>query len=119
MQYAREALQEAAARGSAIGSASVEIEEEDGSSSSSSNDILTEQDNDPPSDNETGESVANKATQVRPQVKSKKSQAALGECLKCAERKLEIRKLQKQNSRLRSHVGCPYFNLILVRRFKY
>ena len=62
MQYARETAREALWEAAARGSASVEIEEGDGSSSIRSNDNLTEQDNDPPSDNDTGGSVANKTT---------------------------------------------------------
>lgn len=84
-----------------------EVEEAgDGNSSSSSGGNSSDQDNGPPSEHDTGDNVANKGTQVRPKVKSRKSQAALNisECPKCAERKLQMKNLQKQNSRLQSQV---------------
>lgn len=43
-----------------------------------------------------------KGTQAKPAVVSRKSQATLGECLKCVNKKAKIRALQKQNVRLRS-----------------
>lgn len=43
-----------------------------------------------------------KATQAKPAVVSRKSQAKLYECLKCVNKKSKIRALQKQNVRLRS-----------------
>ena len=43
-----------------------------------------------------------KDTQAKPAVVSRKSQATLGECLKCVNKKAKIRALQKQNVRLRS-----------------
>ena len=68
------------------------IEEQEESSSSSYDGDLSEQDDAPLLG---GESMAfNKATQVKPKVN------VLGECLRCAERKLKIRALQKQNGRL-------------------
>lgn len=77
-----------------------ENEESESSSSSSYDGDLSEQD-DVPFLGEENVAI-NKATQVKAKVKSRKSQAVLGECLKCAERKLKIRALQKQNGRLRS-----------------
>lgn len=68
------------------------------SSSSSYDGDLSEQD-DALLLGEENEAI-NKATQVKAKIKSRKSQAVLGECLKCAERKLKIRALQKQNGRL-------------------
>lgn len=70
------------------------------SSSTSSADDLSEEDN-PYS--ETKEGVANsRATQTRPKLKSRRSQATLGECLKCSKRRMKIKLLQKQKGRLRS-----------------
>lgn len=77
-----------------------ENEESESSSSSSYDGDLSEQDDVPFLGDENV--AINKATQVKAKVKSRKSQAVLGECLKCAERKLKIRALQKQNGRLRS-----------------
>lgn len=77
-----------------------ENEERESSSSSSYDGDLSEQDD---AVLLGEENVAiNKATQVKAKMKSRKSQAVLGECLKCAERKLKIRALQKQIGRLRS-----------------
>lgn len=77
-----------------------ENEERESSSSSSYDGDLSEQDD---AVLLGEENVAiNKATQVKAKMKSRKSQAVLGECLKCAERKLKIRALQKQIRRLRS-----------------
>lgn len=43
-----------------------------------------------------------KATQAKPAVVSRKSQATLGECLECVNKRGKIRALQKQNVRLHS-----------------
>lgn len=77
-----------------------ENEESESSSSSSYDGDLSEQDDVPLLGEEYV--ATNKATQVKAKVKSRKFQAVLGECLKCAERKLKIKALQKQNGRLRS-----------------
>ena len=63
--------------------------ERESSSSSSYDGDLSEQDDAPLLGEEN--MVINKATQVKAKVKSRKSQAVLEECLKCAERKLKIR----------------------------
>ena len=65
-----------------------EFEEEESSSPSSYDGDLSDQE-DASFDPATGESKAiNRATQVKPKRKSRKSQATLNsECLKCAERK--------------------------------
>lgn len=49
-----------------------------------------------------GSGAISKGTQAKPAVVSRKSQATLGECLKCVNKKAKIRALQKQNVRLRS-----------------
>ena len=77
-----------------------ENDERESSSSSSYDGDLSEPDNALLLGEEN--EACNKATQVKAKMKSRKSQAELGECLKCAERKLKIRALQKQNGRLRS-----------------
>ncbi|CAH3151165.1 unnamed protein product, partial [Porites evermanni] len=64
-----------------------------------------------------------KATQAKPAVVSRKSQAKLGVCLKCVNKKAQIRALQKQNVRLRSQRekwkkaarGVPLSPLVLGR----
>ena len=63
--------------------------ERENSSSSSYDGDLSEQDDAPLLGEEN--MVINKASQVKAKVKSRKSQAVLEECLKCAERKLKIR----------------------------
>ena len=70
------------------------------SSSTSSGDDLSDKDN-LPSDTKEGV-VMSRATQARPKVRSRKSQATFGECLKYAECKVKMRLLHKQNPRLRS-----------------
>lgn len=77
-----------------------EVEKGGSSSSTNSGDDLSDEDN-LPSDTKEGVAIS-RSTQARPKVRSRKSQATLGECLKCKERKLKIRLLHKQNGRLRS-----------------
>lgn len=77
-----------------------EVEKGGSSSSTNSGDDLSDEDN-LPSDTKEGVAIS-RSTQARPKVRSRKSQATLGECLKCGERKLKIRLLHKQNGRLRS-----------------
>ena len=61
---------------------------------SSSGDDLSDEDN-LPSDTKEGVAIS-RCTQARPKLRSRKSQATLGEFLKCAERKLKIRLLQSK-----------------------
>ena len=49
-----------------------------------------------------GSVACNRATQAKPKMRSRQSQTTLGECRKCAERKMQIRVLQKRNGKLRS-----------------
>ena len=49
-----------------------------------------------------GNMACNRATQAKPKIRSRQSQTTLGECRKCAEWKMQIRVLQKQNGKLRS-----------------
>ena len=48
-----------------------------------------------------GSVALNRATQAKPKMRSRQSQTTLGECRKCAERKMQIRVLQKRNGKLR------------------
>ena len=97
-----ERVSERGAKGEAGSSASAveacgdcEVEKGGSSSSTNSGDDLFDKDN-LPSDTKEGVAIST-STQARPKVRSRKSEATLGECLKCAECKLKIRLLHKQN----------------------
>ena len=79
-----------------------EVKKGESSSSTSSGDDLSDKDN-LPSDTKEGV-VISRSTQARPKVRSTNSQATLGECLKCAEHKVKIRLLHKQNRRFHSAI---------------
>ena len=49
-----------------------------------------------------GSVACDRAIQAKPKMRSRQSQTTLGECRKFAERKMQIRVLQKQNGKLRS-----------------
>ena len=87
-------VSERGAEGEAGSSASAveacgDCEVEKGGSSSSTN----SGDDNLPSDTKEGVAIS-RSTQARPKLRSRKSQATLGEFLKCAERTLNIRLLQ-------------------------
>ena len=77
-----------------------------------------------------GSVACNRATQAKPKMRSRQSQTTLGECRKCAERKMQIRVLQKRNGKLRSqkkkwkeqatliNVSAIFYFLFLVRKIE-
>lgn len=77
-----------------------------------------------------GSVACNRATQAKPKMRSRQSQTTLGECRKCAERKMQVRVLQKRNGKLRSqkkkwkgqatliNVSAIFYFLFLVRKIE-